>query len=153
MSVNIYDEIIPNLFLGGYKALENYQLFDLIINCTKDIIFPENTNTHNIDTSDIDTSIRYIRLPVNDEPNEVNKLQDLLDNNNILEIINLYLGESKKVLVHCKMGQQRSAIIVVCYLCKYHNMKSNHAIGYVKMKRPIAFFGQINFKTILNNFD
>jgi len=139
MSVNNYDEIIPNLFLGGYKALEDYNKFDLIINCTKDIEFPDSDQTN----------CRYVRLPVNDESSEANKLKDLLDNNNILEIINKYVIEKKNVLVHCKMGQQRSAIVIVCYLMRYFYLSSEEAIKYVKVKRPIAFFGQVNFIDIL----
>ncbi len=142
MSVNNYDEIIPNLFLGGYKALEDYKKFDLIINCTKDIEFPSSNLI----------ICKYIRLPVNDEPDEANKLKDLLDSNNVLEIINKYLIEKKNVLVHCKMGQQRSAIVISCYLMKYFYISSDEAIEYVKAKRPIAFFGQVNFIDILSFF-
>ena len=34
----------------------------------------------------------------------------------ILEIINIYLKSEEGVLVHCHMGQQRSAAVIVCYL-------------------------------------
>ena len=94
--------------------------------------------------------VKYVRLAVNDEPSEAKKLKDLLDNNNILEMINSYLIENKRVLVHCKMGQQRSAIVIVCYLMRYFYVSSTEAINFVKAKRPIAFFGQVNFIDMLN---
>lgn len=142
MAVNNYDEIIPNLFLGSYKALQDYKKFDLIINCTKDIEFPKGDESNGW--------VKYVRLAVNDEPSEAKKLQDMLDGNNILEMINTYLMENKKVLVHCKMGQQRSAIVIVCYLMRYFYVSSTEAINFVKAKRPIAFFGQVNFIDMLN---
>jgi len=141
MAVNNYDEIISNLFLGGYKALEDYKKFDLIINCTKDIEFPNGDELNKL--------IKCVRLAVNDEPTESKKLKDLLDSNNVLEMINTYLIENKRVLVHCKMGQQRSAIVIVCYLIKYFYIDAKEAINVVKAKRPIAFFGYVNFIDML----
>lgn len=101
--------------------------YSLIINCTKDIALPSSV---------------CIRLPVEDIPDEANKLYHLICDNQILEKIHTSQG---KVLVHCNAGRQRSCAVVACYLVKYHNMTPDEAVLYIKSKRREAFFGAINF--------
>ena len=56
-----------------------------------------------------------------------------------------YIRNKRSVLVHCSMGIQRSCALVACYLVKYNGWTPTEAINYIKSKRPIAFFGNINF--------
>ena len=128
-----FNEIIPFLFLGNRKASElHYNKFYTIINCTTDIPFPHNCKN-------------CIRLGVKDDPFESSKLYQLIKETNILETIHNHIINNKNILVHCSMGAQRSCAVVACYLIKYYNLTSSEAIQYIKTKRPIAFFGQVNF--------
>ena len=70
----------------------------------------------------------------------------------VLEKINTAINNNNKVLVHCYAGQQRSCAVVACYLIKYNNMNPYTAVNYIKMKRRIAFFGEINFIAAIINF-
>ena len=80
------------------------------------------------------------------------KLYNLLNSSKALYMIHLYLSYDLKVLVHCSQGIQRSCAVVACYLVKYKNMDVLESINFIKQKRPIAFFGAINFLDTINIF-
>jgi len=139
------NEIIPNLWLGNRNApkeTENLKKnnIQLIINCSKDIIYP------------IDPNIEVIRLAIHDlnttESNEIlaNKI------NYLTYIINVYLNNNIGVLVHCYAGVQRSATVVLCYLLKYKSMSLDMAKTIMKEKRNIVFFPYPTFNTFINNY-
>jgi dual specificity phosphatase 12 len=139
------NEIIPNLWLGNRNApkeTENLKKnnIQLIINCSKDIIYP------------IDPNIEVIRLSIHDlnttESNEIlaNKI------NYLTYIINIYLNNNIGVLVHCYAGVQRSATVVLCYLLKYKSMSLDMAKTIMKEKRNIVFFPYPTFNTFINNY-
>jgi protein-tyrosine phosphatase len=135
---NAYDEIIDHLFVGSASALSHSENFDLIVNCTSDISIKDPNKT--------------IRIPIRDNPEECAKLLKLLSDANVLEEINANINNKKKVLVHCQAGQQRSCALVACYLMKYNKMNPYTAVNHIKMKRRIAFFGEINFLSAIVNF-
>ena len=95
---------------------------------------------------------KFIRLPVNDSPDECDKLLSLIYETQVLEHIHASLQANEPVLVHCFMGIQRSASLVACYLIKYYNMSPSESIIYIKTKRPIAFFGGANFANMIEKF-
>lgn len=135
-----YQEITELLFLGDAKSLE-FRHFDMIVNCTKDTSFPNNYQPI------------CIRISINDDPYHSELLFSELINNNILEQIHNNITNAKlSVLVHCSMGMQRSCAVVACYLIKYYNMTPIEAIEYIKSKRPIAFFGNINLLSAIEKF-
>jgi protein-tyrosine phosphatase len=138
MCENVYDEIIDHLFIGSAKSLDEIENFDLIVNCTPDIF--------------IKYPNKSIRIPVKDNQDECNKLLQLLKDTDVLEKIKTTINNKQKVLVHCYAGQQRSCAVVACYLIKYNNMNPYTAVNYIKMKRRIAFFGEINFLSAIVNF-
>ena len=145
-TTNPCDEILPNLYLGSikalgtyeYKALDYYMVVDLI---KYNFLLDNIINKYNI----------YINLPVHDSPDECDKLLSLIHETQVLEKIHLALQQNKPVLVHCFAGMQRSCALVACYLIKYNNMAPHEAIEYIKSKRPIAFFGNVNFMETLKN--
>ena len=146
MNTNPYDEILPNLYLGSIKALGTYECkaldYYMIVDLIKHTFLLEKTNPH-----------IYINLPVHDSPDECVTLLSLIHETQVLEKIHLALQEKKPVLVHCFAGMQRSCALVACYLIKYNNMTPVEAIDYIKSKRPIAFFGNVNFmELILSKF-
>lgn len=147
-NTNPYDLIIPNLYLGNIKALDVYQnesnsiSFYMVVDLIKHTIVLPNT---------LSKAQIYINLPVHDSPDECEKLLSLILDTQVLEKMHDCIIKGQPVLVHCFVGMQRSCAVVACYLIKYHHMTPNEAIEYIKSKRPIAFFGQVNFMETLNN--
>ena len=132
--MNVYDEIITNLFIGGSGAAKNRYGFSMIVNCTKksDISFPTECK-------------KCIRIGVDDSPKYHDKLFEFIEESQVLDKFHNALQKYNKVLVHCFAGSQRSCAVVACYLIKYYKMNVTQAIQYIKNKRPIAFYGDVNF--------
>lgn len=139
--MNPYDKIAEHLYLGSRHALDSYDKFKLIVNCTKesDVKFPPNCDY-------------CIRLPVDDIPDESDKLLLLINTTNILNTIHKKVLNKEPVLVHCSAGRQRSCAVVACYLIRFYNMTPLEAIDYIKSNRKVAFFGAINFSNTINQF-
>jgi len=139
------NEIIPNLWLGNRNApLEREHLrncnIKLIINCTKDIEYP------------VDSNIQVVRLPINDINSE--ESNQILDDkiNDLTYLIDVYLNTKLGVLIHCYAGVQRSATVVLCYLIKYKHYNIEMAKIIMKNKRSIVFFPYPTFDSFLNNY-
>ena len=156
---NAYDEVLPNLYLGSVRAFEknkfqnidnydndktnNNKSFNMIVNLIKQTALSDNT---------IPPCELFIRLPVHDSPDECETLLSLVYETRVLEQMHDFIMKERSILVHCFAGMQRSCALVACYLIKYHHMKTDEAIEYIKSKRPIAFFGQINFMRMIKIF-
>ena len=153
MTTNPYDEIIPNLHLGGIKALDNYKNEynndTLIFYMVVDLIKYTTTNMANESMGQYE---QYINLPVHDSPDECDNLLKMINETRVLEKIHHALQQNKPVLVHCFAGMQRSCALVACYLIKYYDFTPKTAIDFIKSKRPIAFFGKVNFMDLLLSF-
>lgn len=142
MYANAYDQIIEYLFLGSKRAVDTYAYqFSMIVNCTRssDIPFPKNDTIQ-------------IRIPINDDPSDCDKLGLLIQETRVLEQIHESIVAKQPVLVHCFAGMQRSCALVACYLIKYYGMTPDEAVEYIRHKRPIAFFGEVNFKSAIDAF-
>ena len=123
-----YNKIIDNLYIGNHESPIDTNFLKennikLIINCTKSYSY------------NVKDDIQMIRLCITDFNSPENNI--ILANNvdKILEIMNIYLSCNEGVLVHCHMGQQRSAMVVVCFLMKYHKMNFENAFKYVRERR------------------
>jgi protein-tyrosine phosphatase len=135
-----YNKILEHLYLGNKEASEKYGYqFQLVVNCTPDIKFHKDCKF-------------CIRLPVNDLPEESKKLLKLIEDTHVLEHIHASILAKKDVLVHCYAGAQRSCATVACYLMKYHGVNPNEAINYIKSRRNVAFFGNVNFRDTINEY-
>ncbi len=145
-NTNPCDEILPNLYLGSIKALGTYECkaldYYMIVDLIKNTFIQEKHNS-------LSNVHIYINLPVHDSPDECDTLLSLIYETQVLEKMHAALQENKPVLVHCFAGMQRSCALVACYLIKYNNMTPYEAIDYIKSKRPIAFFGQVNFMELI----
>ena len=152
-NTNPYDEILPNLYLGSIKALGTYECkpldYYMVVDLIKHTILVENSNPN---SNPNPTTHIYINLPVHDSPDECDKLLSLIHETQVLEKMHDTLQQNKPILVHCFAGMQRSCALVACYLIKYNNMTPNEAIEYIKSKRPIAFFGKVNFMELILSF-
>jgi protein-tyrosine phosphatase len=62
--------------------------------------------------------------------------------------------EGKNVLVHCHAGMQRSATIIIGYLCRYYRLSLNQSINHILSKRKVAFHHgkHLNFYESLMHF-
>ena len=71
--MNSYDKIEEYLYLGNRYALESYEKFALIVNCTKenDVKIPPKCR-------------QCIRIPIDDNPDESENLLLQINNTNIL---------------------------------------------------------------------
>lgn len=166
-------EIIPNLYIGNYKAAMDIPLLHeknigAIINCTKTTPFVADF----IDTVDQDVPedvLAYIaatarvRIPVDDSLRieDINKMTEYFDS--VLPFLyNQYFQENKCVLVHCAAGRQRSAVVVAAFLYNHvvpsaygSGTRDLHAvIRFMRRKRPEVFsYGwSINFKKSLEDY-
>ena len=135
-----YNQIIDNLFIGNKNSLQFSNYFSLIVNCTKDIPFPSTYRNEKI------------RISVNDDPLESENLLRDLDTTRALEKIHYRLERKQPVLVHCFAGMQRSCAVVACYLMKYYVVSPNRVITFIQERRPVAFFGECNFRRALQLF-
>ncbi len=122
--------ILPGLYLGDYEdAVEIGRKCDIIINLN----YPHNgIKWRKINIDDSQKPI-IIKVGVNDSEYEsMIKIYISLS-----KIINEYLKDGKKVIVHCKAGISRSASTIIAYLMIYKKMNLEDAYYYVLKRREI----------------
>lgn len=144
--IDKYNLILNNLYIGNYQSPTDTDFLKkrnikLIVNCTKTYNYP------------IDENIQMIRLNITDFNSPENNIIVASNIDRILEIINIYLGSNEGVLVHCHMGQQRSAMVIACYLMKYLKLSLVNAITKVKKQRKLAFLPDITFNDFLKYYE
>jgi len=94
-----------------------------------------------------------IRLCITDFNSPENNIILANSIDKIIEIIHIYLSCNEGVLLHCHMGQQRSAIIGACYLMKYNKMNLNDSINEIKNRRRFSFIPEITFEDFLKYYE
>ena len=134
---NPYDEIVSYLCVGGQAAVAHYDKFALVVHCSQ--------------TLPADHP-QMIWVPVNDTPDDASLMVKLLLEHQVLEHIHACVTAHQPVLVHCRMGMQRSCAVVACYLIKYNFMTPESAMAFIRYKRPVAFFGGANFERAMYAF-
>jgi hypothetical protein len=117
------DEILPGLFLSGYKKAERYDLLRKygithVLTLCEDVPPP------------FPTQFTYCVHSI-DDSQEVN-IRALLSDTNIF--IDQALTHSGRVLVHCLMGISRSATAVIAYVMWKKHMRFAEAFAFVKRK-------------------
>lgn len=141
-----YNKILDNLYIGNYEApidtefLKN-QNIKLIVNCTKNYKY------------DTENDINILRLGITDFNSPENNIILASNIDKIIEIINIYLESNEGVLVHCHMGQQRSAMLIACYLMKYKKNKLEESIKNIKIQRKYAFLPEATFIDFLKYYE
>ena len=88
-------------------------------------------------------NITYFQIPLNDSDSH-KSIKKFINSISVIDDINDQLINTN-VLVHCQMGMQRSAAIIVAYLMKYYDMNMDKGIDYVISKRSIAFKYRVTF--------
>jgi protein-tyrosine phosphatase len=150
------NEIFDHLYLGDAGFIYENNLVEshvgnkvplpelnFIVNCCPEV---------NIKYKNLNYKPDIVYLKFNDDPEESDKLLQILDTTKILEKMHDYISRGKNVLVHCAMGVQRSATIVACYLLKYYKADINTTILHIKHRRPQSFENGVNFTKVLQHF-
>lgn len=117
--------------LGTTKPLIKKQI-DHLINCST-----TNTDKYILALNEkYKTKIKYVNLPINDEPENIKKNSLLLiDNmNDITELIHNNLKSNKNVMIICNSGIQSSYTIAVCYLMRYGRIDIDYAVSSLLSK-------------------
>ena len=148
MHIDNLFKVCDNLYLSDQEAALNHQLcktlqFKLVVNCTNHTpyIKPRNPNT------------TYIKVAVEDNcrQKEVTKLISYLPY--IVEVMHGVLSQNNVVLVHCRLGRQRSATVVAAYLMWERCITMTDAIKHIQRLNPTAFQPEANFKRSLEMFE
>lgn len=113
------DEIIPNLYLGGFEAAEQPdRLADqgicAIVCCNRELEFP---------SSKYSNRLEYYRVDVEDMGRE--PIEFYFEEAS--EFIHNQLMQERPVLVHCRAGVSRSSTVVIAYLVEYHGYSLHDA--------------------------
>jgi len=145
-----YNKISKNIYLGNFQSAKDKDFFKkhnikAVLNCSKDI------PNHFIK----DTSIEYMRIPVEDSLKQKDYDLMLQFMPSIVEFIHKHASiQNQKILIHCWAGRQRSAISIAGYLVSKYKMTPENACKYVLKKRPEAFhYGKsLNFDQALNKY-
>lgn len=122
-------QITPQLYLGNGKHVQRQTKefleldINVIINCCNEIVHKPNE--------------KYIikQFPIDDgiEASIISYLDEIVD------LINYYSNENKKIYVHCVQGRSRSASIVIYYLMKYEKLSFDDAYNKLLKIRPCIF--------------
>ena len=136
--INDADEIIHRLWVGNFNSSQDRNFLighhvTVIVNCTKDLPF-----------LDLRGVFKY-RVPVDDNLETTEMESMALWLKHILPIIEAHYQKGRTILVHCMAGQQRSAIVMLCYLCQYHYKNPKMALSNMRHRRPIVFTPKMNF--------
>lgn len=133
------NKIIPRLWLGNLQSSQDPNFLKqnritVIVNCTKDLPFLQLPGVY-----------KY-RVPVDDNLQEKEIISMVGWIEKIIPLINEHYQKGRSILIHCYAGMQRSAIIMLSYLYKYHTNNAGEALYLIKTNRPIAFTPYMNFK-------
>jgi len=125
---NNVDEVIPRLWLGDYKSSYNKDF--LLDNDITYIIrvMPEFDGRFE--------HITYLHIPIHDKDMCQKKLTYLFNKTN--NLIKHALKNKKGILVHCKKGHHRSAVVVAAFLIKHLLTDYIATVAYINHLRPCA---------------
>lgn len=112
-----YQSVINHLYIGNRPLKTDF--FHLIVNCTHEIPFSYFSETR-------------VRIPVNDDLDDCEKIIRLILQTNVLQKIHNCVLQNQNVLVHCTGSEyQRSFTIVACYLIQYYKYTPIQAVHFI----------------------
>ena len=140
----------PDLWIGNRDDSLNRQWLEAhnikcVINCTPDLLFRPNAGI-----------VKKIRLPLHDDPKDVDKMTRLLPS--VVKQLAAARDAGYNVLVHCRAGQQRSACVVAAYIMYQSKrngvqwVRETHAVEFVREHRKQAFQPRVNFRRSLSSY-
>lgn len=114
--------IIHGLYLGNRDSTQEAKKNNI------DVILSIGVKSYSNDVENL-----YINVDNDSSINITNEL------NEVTKYINKHLP-SKKILIHCQDGVNRSPSFVLAYLCRYKGYKYTEALDYILSKRDICKF-------------
>lgn len=144
-----YDEILPNLWLGNLNAcLDKKFLKEKKIKAVVSLYSPKlNTNFF------INKKIAIFQVQVKDNLSFKSNFVVFNNLDKILDFIHHYLQNNDGVLVHCHYGWQRSATVCAAYIMSTFNKSMIDSVNYIRNKRDLSFFPDVNFFIALRLFE
>jgi len=127
MEINA-NKITQGIWLGNKFSAKNSKFLE-DNKITNIINVSDNINNH----FENNTNYKYLRVPINNKYSDIIVLGEYLDI--ILNFINKAIINNEVVLIHCKKGHRRSAIIVAYYLMKKYNCSFEMAKIKIQSKR------------------
>ena len=140
--VNQYNKITENIYLGDKNAAGDKNFIknmDVVVNCSKNIPFIDNTK------------INY-RIPLDDDRKISTIIQFIYYYKILIPKLNKHIKNGKKIFIHCRCGIQRSANLVSALLIYSKGYKPKEAFNYVKSKRNIVFFPLNNYRLSVEKY-
>jgi hypothetical protein len=132
-------EIINHLYFGNIVPSSSSS-FDLIVNCTHEIPFSYFCKER-------------VRIPIDDNAMDALKFIQLIIHTKVLEKINACILQKEDVLVHCNGDEdQRSFVVIMCYLIRYYRYTPMQAVEYIQTKTNISYIHNIRFVNTINNY-
>jgi len=147
---SIYSEVIPKkLYFGGFphsthllkwkEKLETWGfpkviLIDLTTSNEKDQF--KLFRYYDLYKKDLNMNIDYYNYPINDNsiPNDISRYKQFVE-----WIKSLFLTSNYPIIIHCKGGHGRSAMVMVTLLCilyNYNIIESINRVTQLHHKRP-----------------
>jgi O-acetyl-ADP-ribose deacetylase (regulator of RNase III) len=125
-SNHIMSQILPNIFIGNYLAVDNKII--KMFNISGVIVAAEGIDTSKINIQNI------IKLEWTEQDDE-DLYPGIIKSFGFLEE---HFSNNSKILVVCRFGMNRSVTVVLAWLMMYHNMDFDYALNFIKNKRPIV---------------
>lgn len=135
--------IVPYVDIGDMRDAQRMEGgYDVVVNCTRDIQFTRGPREYSA-----------IRVPVDDDGNERAWHHTLVATvPAVVDHMDGWVKQRKRILVHCAAGMQRSPMVVACYLMSRYSITPDQAVNFIREKRPIAFTPAVNFRGFLKLF-
>eukprot|EP00434_Breviolum_minutum_P009487 symbB.v1.2.008354.t3/scaffold524.1/size192337/3 len=135
-------EILPGLYLGGKRNLENDKELTVrtqithVLNLAQEVNLKEDIRTLLTEyQAQRGLEFVYKKVGLGDTPDE-NILKDM---DSILDFIHqARSSEQHHILVNCVQGISRSAAVVLAYLMKFEEMSLRDAYHFLRHRRSIA---------------
>jgi protein-tyrosine phosphatase len=122
------NKITHGLWLGNKFAAKDKQFLE-----DNNIKYIINVSDHIDNYFQNNFNYKYLRVPINNKDSDIIILKEYLDV--ILDFINEAIVNNNNILIHCKKGHRRSAIIVAYYLMKKYNCSFEMAKIKIQSKR------------------
>ncbi len=154
------NEVYPNIFIGGCDISKDRDFLKnnnikIIVNCTKDLknhfepllLNDIETAPENVKEWIYNNSIKYYRIPIDDNSRETEIQNFYLITKSILNDLESEYNKGNKILIHCLAGIQRSCSLTACLLMKLTGKNLKEVTEIIINNRKQAFFGgrQFNF--------
>ena len=125
-----WHKITKNIYIGDAKSSLNSSFLKkenitIIVNCTPKLPFIKNNSI-----------IKY-RIPVKDDFSYGSIYLMTKYLKKYTPILNQHLENNENILIHCRCGIQRSAIVVASILMFHENLSKGEAMKYIQSIRNV----------------